>query len=208
MGPWRPMAPPVAKLIAALQRKISIVSTMCVSTCSPRFSENINQVMHHKYCFIYSAKIRYCVYVQTLLYWILSFADNSGYNPQCFPRSCVYRCLQAFSLQTTSQGVFSTSSSIPGGGYSSLNGIRVLSLLWIICGHSAQFPVINNLGMTRLTATCLFSLQVIQLLTHSHTKLPVLQITTKTGSKQLRAALFMCLPSADLYFWLWTPFYC
>ncbi|XP_073333655.1 O-acyltransferase like protein [Pagrus major] len=62
-----------------------------------------------------------------------------------FPRSCVYRCLQVFSLQTTSQGVFSTSSTIPGGGYSSLNGIRVLSLLWIMCGHSAQFSVINNL---------------------------------------------------------------
>ncbi|XP_059214378.1 O-acyltransferase like protein [Centropristis striata] len=72
-------------------------------------------------------------------------SNNSAHTSLCFPRSCVYRCLQAFSLQTTSQGVFSTSSSIPGGGYSSLNGIRVLSLLWIICGHSAQFPVINNL---------------------------------------------------------------
>uniref|UniRef100_A0A3P8TIP1 O-acyltransferase like n=1 Tax=Amphiprion percula TaxID=161767 RepID=A0A3P8TIP1_AMPPE len=56
------------------------------------------------------------------------------------------RELQVFSLQNTSQGIFSASSSIPGGGYSSLNGIRVLSLLWIICGHSAQFPVINNLN--------------------------------------------------------------
>uniref|UniRef100_A0A8C4H3T9 O-acyltransferase like n=1 Tax=Dicentrarchus labrax TaxID=13489 RepID=A0A8C4H3T9_DICLA len=71
--------------------------------------------------------------------------DRTSHTPPCVPRSCVYRCLQVFSLQTTSQGVFSTSSSIPGGGYSSLNGIRVLSLLWIICGHSAQFPVINNL---------------------------------------------------------------
>ncbi|XP_034403137.1 O-acyltransferase like protein [Cyclopterus lumpus] len=75
--------------------------------------------------------------------------DNSNSKdmptPTCFPQGCVQRCLQAFSLQTTSQGVFSTSSSITGGGYSSLNGIRVLSLLWIICGHSAQFPVINNL---------------------------------------------------------------
>ncbi|XP_028274323.1 O-acyltransferase like protein [Parambassis ranga] len=62
----------------------------------------------------------------------------------CVPRSCLYGCLQAFSLQTTSKGVFSTSSTIPGG-HSSLHGIRVLSLLWIICGHSAQFPVINNL---------------------------------------------------------------
>ncbi|TNN85281.1 Nose resistant to fluoxetine protein 6 [Liparis tanakae] len=72
--------------------------------------------------------------------------DNGNKTrPSCFPQGCVQRCLQAFSLQTTSQGVFSTSSSIAGGGYSSLNGIRVLSLLWIICGHSAQFPVINNL---------------------------------------------------------------
>uniref|UniRef100_A0A8C9Y9T5 O-acyltransferase like n=1 Tax=Sander lucioperca TaxID=283035 RepID=A0A8C9Y9T5_SANLU len=71
--------------------------------------------------------------------------NSTGDTPLCFPQSCMYRCLQAFSLQTTSQGVFSTSSSITKGGYSSLNGIRVLSLLWIICGHSAQFPVINNL---------------------------------------------------------------
>ncbi|XP_037608678.1 O-acyltransferase like protein [Sebastes umbrosus] len=72
-------------------------------------------------------------------------SNSTRQTPMCFPRSCVYRFLQAFSLQTTSQGVFSTSSSIPGGGYSSLNGIRVLSLLWITCGHSAQFPVITNL---------------------------------------------------------------
>ncbi|XP_042364974.1 O-acyltransferase like protein isoform X1 [Plectropomus leopardus] len=75
--------------------------------------------------------------------------ENSSHSTRrtslCFARSCVHRCLQAFSIQTTSQGVLSTSSSIPGGGYSSLNGIRVLSLLWIMCGHSAQFPVINNL---------------------------------------------------------------
>ncbi|KAM8827474.1 O-acyltransferase like protein isoform 2-T2 [Spinachia spinachia] len=71
--------------------------------------------------------------------------DSSKLSTVCFPRSGVLRCLDAFSLQTTSQGIFSTSSSVPGGGYSSLNGIRVLSLLWIICGHSAQFPVINNL---------------------------------------------------------------
>ncbi|XP_040915261.1 O-acyltransferase like protein [Toxotes jaculatrix] len=71
--------------------------------------------------------------------------NNSTSHTPCSPRSCVSRCLQAFSLQNTSQGVLSTSSSVPEGGYSSLNGIRVLSLLWIICGHSAQFSVINNL---------------------------------------------------------------
>ncbi|XP_040014014.1 alpha-protein kinase 2 [Xiphias gladius] len=70
---------------------------------------------------------------------------DTSRTPQCFPRSCVNQCLQAFSLQNTSQGVLSSSSSIPGGGYSSVNGIRVLSLLWIVCGHSAEFSVINNL---------------------------------------------------------------
>ncbi|XP_063745918.1 O-acyltransferase like protein [Eleginops maclovinus] len=70
---------------------------------------------------------------------------NTNSSTNNTSQSFVYRCLQAFSIQNTSQGVLSTSSSLPGGGYSSLNGIRVLSLLWIICGHSAQFPVINNL---------------------------------------------------------------
>ncbi|XP_013864763.1 uncharacterized protein LOC106518174 [Austrofundulus limnaeus] len=63
----------------------------------------------------------------------------------CISRRCVYGCLQAFSLQTTCRSVFSSSPSTPRGGYSSLHGIRVLSLLWIICGHSTQFLVINNL---------------------------------------------------------------
>uniref|UniRef100_A0A3Q1IX09 Nose resistant-to-fluoxetine protein N-terminal domain-containing protein n=1 Tax=Anabas testudineus TaxID=64144 RepID=A0A3Q1IX09_ANATE len=71
--------------------------------------------------------------------------NSTRHTPLCFPRSWVSQYLQAFSLQTTSQGVFSTSSPIPGGGYSSLNGIRALSLLWIISGHSAQFPAITNL---------------------------------------------------------------
>ncbi|KAM9338056.1 O-acyltransferase like protein [Symphorus nematophorus] len=66
--------------------------------------------------------------------------NSTRHTPLCFPQSCVYRCLQVFSLQTTSRGVLSTSSSISGGGLSSLNGIRVLSLLWIICGHCALFP--------------------------------------------------------------------
>ncbi|XP_047425961.1 O-acyltransferase like protein isoform X2 [Mugil cephalus] len=75
----------------------------------------------------------------------ISEGNNSRPARLCLPQSCVNGYLQAFSLQNTSKGVLSTSPSIRGGGYSSLNGIRVLSLLWIICGHSAQFPVINTL---------------------------------------------------------------
>ncbi|XP_049594831.1 O-acyltransferase like protein isoform X1 [Syngnathus scovelli] len=71
--------------------------------------------------------------------------NDTRAGASCFPKSCIYQCLQAFSLQTTSRGIFSSSSGFPEGGYSSLNGIRILSLLWIMCGHSAQFPVINNL---------------------------------------------------------------
>lgn len=134
----------------------------------------------------------------------LFFTESTSHSSLCFPRSCVYRRLQAFSLQTTSQGVFSTSSAIPGGGYSSLNGIRVLSLLWIMCGHSAQFPVINNLGKQPGA----LSQPSSQFRTYFHAALSQLQITTETGRKQLRAALCMCFPSADRFSWLWTPFYC
>ncbi|XP_028318990.1 O-acyltransferase like protein [Gouania willdenowi] len=71
--------------------------------------------------------------------------SSSGATSTCWSQSCWNGFLQAFSLQNTSRNVLSMSSHIPGGGFSSVNGIRVLSLLWIICGHSAQFPVINNL---------------------------------------------------------------
>ncbi|XP_053267638.1 O-acyltransferase like protein-like [Pleuronectes platessa] len=71
--------------------------------------------------------------------------DSTSHTPLCFPRSCVNQGLEALSLQNTSQGVLSTSSSITGGGYSSLNGIRVLSLFWIICLHSTHFLVEVNL---------------------------------------------------------------
>ena len=65
-------------------------------------------------------------------------------------------CLQAFSLQNTTQGVLSTTSSSsstspssspdPVGSYASVNGVRILSLLWIICGHTTQLSAWNNLG--------------------------------------------------------------
>ncbi|XP_070408475.1 O-acyltransferase like protein isoform X3 [Nothobranchius furzeri] len=75
-----------------------------------------------------------------------SAGENDGPSPEQISQSCAFECLQAFSLQTNCRGIFSTSSSsILVGSFSSLNGIRVLSLLWIICGHSTQFPVINNL---------------------------------------------------------------
>uniref|UniRef100_A0A672YYI4 O-acyltransferase like n=1 Tax=Sphaeramia orbicularis TaxID=375764 RepID=A0A672YYI4_9TELE len=76
---------------------------------------------------------------------IVSSVDRTSHTVQCVPQSCLQSCLQAFSLQTTTPGVLSITSSIREGRYSSLNGIRVLSLLWIICGHSAQFPVISTL---------------------------------------------------------------
>ncbi|XP_029941511.1 O-acyltransferase like protein [Salarias fasciatus] len=76
-----------------------------------------------------------------------STSEDNGKNKGRLrsPESGLHRCLQAFSLQAAARGVLGTSSAVPGGGHSSLNGIRVFSLLWIICGHSAQFPVINNL---------------------------------------------------------------
>ncbi|KAK7896535.1 hypothetical protein WMY93_021860 [Mugilogobius chulae] len=62
-----------------------------------------------------------------------------------FPLQSGSHFIEAFSLQTTTQNVLSTHSSIAGGGYSSLHGIRVLSLLWIMCGHSAQYPIITSI---------------------------------------------------------------
>ncbi|XP_078142435.1 O-acyltransferase like protein-like [Centroberyx gerrardi] len=69
-------------------------------------------------------------------------SESARRTPLCFLRSCGSQCLQAFALQTTSQGVLSTSS---GGSFSSLNGIRALSLLWIICGHSSILTALSIL---------------------------------------------------------------
>ncbi|KAL0965890.1 hypothetical protein UPYG_G00287290 [Umbra pygmaea] len=58
-------------------------------------------------------------------------------------KGCLFSCLQAFSLQGSIKGVLATAS--PVGGYSCLNGIRILSLLWIICGHTLQISAWTNL---------------------------------------------------------------
>ncbi|KAG1943642.1 O-acyltransferase like protein [Pimephales promelas] len=55
----------------------------------------------------------------------------------------VLSCLQALSVQNNSQGVLAMESS--GSSYSSLNGIRILSLLWIISGHTMQLSAWSNL---------------------------------------------------------------
>ncbi|XP_056146393.1 O-acyltransferase like protein [Lampris incognitus] len=67
-----------------------------------------------------------------------------------FSLGCMYWCLQAFSLQSTSQGVLGTTPASPGGSYSSLNGVRILSLLWIICGHTIQLSAWNNLDNDKI----------------------------------------------------------
>uniref|UniRef100_A0A8C2AAP8 O-acyltransferase like n=1 Tax=Cyprinus carpio TaxID=7962 RepID=A0A8C2AAP8_CYPCA len=73
----------------------------------------------------------------------------------CVPNSCtesevqtlvvyaVLSCLQALSVQNSSQGLSGPESS--GSSYSSLNGIRILSLLWIISGHTVQLSAWSNL---------------------------------------------------------------
>lgn len=78
---------------------------------------------------------------RSVIYRIFFFLDSTSHSLSCFPRSCVYQFLQVFSLQTTSQGVLSTSSTITGGGYSCLNGIRVLSLFWIMSGHAVELTL-------------------------------------------------------------------
>ncbi|KAK7143216.1 hypothetical protein R3I93_014396 [Phoxinus phoxinus] len=58
-------------------------------------------------------------------------------------QQAVLSCLQALSVQNSSQGVLAMESS--GSSYSSLNGIRILSLLWIISGHTVQLSAWSNL---------------------------------------------------------------
>ncbi|XP_036384081.1 O-acyltransferase like protein [Megalops cyprinoides] len=57
-------------------------------------------------------------------------------------KSRLYTFMETMSLQSNAVGVW----NMAGGGesYSSLNGIRILSLLWIICGHNVQFSASNN----------------------------------------------------------------
>uniref|UniRef100_A0A8C2XBK5 O-acyltransferase like n=1 Tax=Cyclopterus lumpus TaxID=8103 RepID=A0A8C2XBK5_CYCLU len=128
-----------------------MIMTHCLSnTVAPDASDVTCLSVYDWMCHFFTVSHACVLLSSTFLHFKTSLIEyrlptETRPTPTCFPQGCVQRCLQAFSLQTTSQGVFSTSSSITGGGYSSLNGIRVLSLLWIICGHSAQFPVINNL---------------------------------------------------------------
>ncbi|XP_072920280.1 O-acyltransferase like protein isoform X2 [Hemitrygon akajei] len=51
--------------------------------------------------------------------------------------------LTSFAIQKSIPAVLST--QVAAGSYSVLNGIRVLSLLWIISGHVCQFILLNNL---------------------------------------------------------------
>uniref|UniRef100_A0A3Q3VMJ8 Nose resistant-to-fluoxetine protein N-terminal domain-containing protein n=1 Tax=Mola mola TaxID=94237 RepID=A0A3Q3VMJ8_MOLML len=115
---------------------------------SESFFQSVRQILHlmsTKNTKILCKSIAWIVFSLRHCLSIFSFTVSTSQSALGFPRSYAYWFLQVFSLQTASQGVFHTSSTHPGGGYSSLNGIRVLSLLWIMCGHSAQFPVINNL---------------------------------------------------------------
>ncbi|XP_077053559.1 O-acyltransferase like protein [Siphateles boraxobius] len=69
--------------------------------------------------------------------------NQNAENDQQGLFSVVLSCLQALSVQNSSRGVLAMESS--GSSYSSLNGIRILSLLWIISGHTVQLSAWSNL---------------------------------------------------------------
>ncbi|XP_067233142.1 O-acyltransferase like protein [Chanodichthys erythropterus] len=69
--------------------------------------------------------------------------NQNAENVQHGISKTVLSCLQALSVQNSSQGLLATESS--GSSYSSLNGIRILSLLWIISGHTVQLSAWSNL---------------------------------------------------------------
>ncbi|KAM9820947.1 O-acyltransferase like protein-like [Neosynchiropus ocellatus] len=77
---------------------------------------------------------------------MLVLEDQITQTQQDILRHCMQQFLQAFSLQTTTQGILSTMASVRGS-YPSLNGIRALSVLWIISGHAlrlTQTIIVDN----------------------------------------------------------------
>lgn len=107
-------------------------------TMTPREGKVV-KVKRNNNAFIYDK------YLHKFTFFYL-LADSSRQSSQSSPRLFLSHFLQVFSLQTTTQGVFSTSSSISGKTYFFLNGIRVLSLFSIIYGHLGSRLLGNKLG--------------------------------------------------------------
>ncbi|XP_053710698.1 O-acyltransferase like protein-like [Synchiropus splendidus] len=78
--------------------------------------------------------------------------DQGNKSQHRFLSRCLQQFLQAFSLQTTTKGVLSTSTSVKGT-YLSLNGIRALSMLWIISGHNVQLTTVSIDNINSLQAS-------------------------------------------------------